>query len=272
MQRRRHGCPRVLPARLGAMPIGQISKNGRNLPCSVREALGKLAPRDRSRTQSRIPQRVRGGLPASTVTRGANCTSRSWYRTKTSTSIRQHDEVFAAHSAWITGLREHSTRLWGAAVPSPAALVAWGSVADQRAPRRALQRGPFDFVDDPVYRSASAHLSWQPANDELDFDSDEPVYRSLGGFGSSTGGFAVDYVDVDVWMRSGRAGLTRGLDAAHAPARVQRQSAVSHLGPVRAPPPPPPTHPPHPTVVLARSASREIRKGRHLYVCLWSCA
>jgi hypothetical protein len=104
-----------------------------------------------------------------------------------------------------------------------------------------------DFVDDPVYRSASAHLSWQPANDELDFDSDEPVYRSLGGFGSSTGGFAVDYVDVDVWMRSGRAGLTRGLDAAHAPARVQRQSAVSHLGPVRAPPPPttnPPT-PPH---------------------------
>ena len=127
MQRRRHGCPRVLPARLGAMPIGQISENGRNLPCSVREALGKLAPRDRSRTQSRIPQRVRGGLPASTVTRGAKCTSRSWYRTKTSTSIRQHDEVFAAHSAWITGLREHSTRLWGAAVPSPAALVAWGS-------------------------------------------------------------------------------------------------------------------------------------------------
>ena len=77
MQRRRHGCPRVLPARLGAMPIGQISKNGRNLPCSVREALGKLAPRDRSRTQSRIPQRVRGGLPASTVTRGAKCRSRS---------------------------------------------------------------------------------------------------------------------------------------------------------------------------------------------------
>ena len=109
----------------------------------------------------------------------------------------EQDQVFSAHSAWITGLREHSTRLWGAAVPSPAALVAWGSVADQRAPRRALQRGPFDFVDDPVYRSASAHLSWQPANDELDF-SDEPVYRLLGGFGSSTSGFAVDDVDLDV--------------------------------------------------------------------------
>ena len=72
------GAARALLAKLcGAMPIGRISENGRNLPCSARKVLGKLAPRDRSRTQSRIPQRVRGGLPASTVTRGAKCRSRS---------------------------------------------------------------------------------------------------------------------------------------------------------------------------------------------------
>jgi len=70
------GAARALLAKLcGAMPIGRISENGRNLPCSARKVLGKLAPRDRSRTQSRIPQRVRGGLPASTVTRGAKCRS-----------------------------------------------------------------------------------------------------------------------------------------------------------------------------------------------------
>ena len=47
---------RALPARLGgARPVGQISETGRNLPCLVREALGKPATRDRSRTQSRIP-------------------------------------------------------------------------------------------------------------------------------------------------------------------------------------------------------------------------
>merc|ERR1712195_375388 len=75
-----------------------------------------------------------------------------------------------------------------------------------------------DIVDEPVYRSAGTHLSWQPANDDLDFDSDQPVYRSLGGLGSSTGGFAVDEVDVDMpglheaWMQS-------------MPPLVQRQSA-----------------------------------------------
>ena len=76
-----------------------------------------------------------------------------------------------------------------------------------------------DF-DEPVYRSVSADLSWQPANDELYFDSDEPVYRSFGGFGSSTG--AVEDVDEglpgshEAWMRS-------------MPPLVQRQSACSHL-------------------------------------------
>merc|ERR1712093_835057 len=72
-----------------------------------------------------------------------------------------------------------------------------------------------DFVDEPVYRSVSTDLSWQPANDELYFDSDEPVYRSFGGFGSSTG---VEDVDEglpgshEAWMRS-------------MPPLVQRQSA-----------------------------------------------
>ena len=34
--------------------------------------------------------------------------------------------------------------------------------------------------EEPVYRSLS-DVSWQPANDELDFDSEAPVYRSVGG-------------------------------------------------------------------------------------------
>merc|ERR1712166_1031371 len=58
-------------------------------------------------------------------------------------------------------------------------------------------------------------------NEALDI-VDEPVYRSLGGLGSSTGGFAVDEVDVDMpgsheaWMQS-------------MPPLVQRQSAFSRL-------------------------------------------
>ena len=73
--------------------------------------------------------------------------------------------------------------------------------------------------EEPIYRSLS-DVSWQPANDELYFDSDEPVYRSFGGFGSSTG--AVENVDEglpgshEAWMRS-------------MPPLVQRQSACSRL-------------------------------------------
>ena len=130
-----------------------------------------------------------------------------------------HEEVFAAHSAWITGLREQYAAL-GSRGPVPSGFGGLGELQlhdhlDERF-NEAL-----DFVDEPVYRSASAHLSWQPANDELNFDSDEPVYRSLGGFG----GFAVDDIDVDAeavpgsheaWMQS-------------MPPLVQRQIACSHL-------------------------------------------
>merc|ERR1712093_527071 len=92
-----------------------------------------------------------------------------------------------------------------------------GAAADEHLDERFNEA--LDFVDEPVYRSVSTDLSWQPANDELYFDSDEPVYRSFGGFGSSTG---VEDVDEglpgshEAWMRS-------------MPPLVQRQSACSHL-------------------------------------------
>lgn len=134
--------------------------------------------------------------------------------------MAHEQQEFAAHSAWITGLRAQYAAM-GSSSAQPSGFGGFGKPQlhehlDERF-NEAL-----DIVDEPVYRSASAHLSWQPANDELDFDSDQPVYRSLGGLGSSTGGFAVDDVDVDMpgsheaWMQS-------------MPPLVQRQSAFSRL-------------------------------------------
>ena len=107
----------------------------------------------------------------------------------------EQDQVFSAHSAWITGLREQYAAL-GSRSPVPCGFGGLGEPHEHEHLDERFNEA-LDFVDDPVYRSASAHLSWQPANDELDF-SDEPVYRLLGGFGSSTSGFAVDDVDLDV--------------------------------------------------------------------------
>ena len=139
------------------------------------------------------------------------------------TGARLQEEVFAAHSAWVAGLRaqyEASTARSSVSVqPSGFGGDRDFGMAGEPQLYERFDEG-LDF-EEPVYRSFS-DVSWQPANDELDFDSDQPVYRSLGGLGSSTGGFAVDEVDVDMpgsheaWMQS-------------MPPLVQRQSAFSRL-------------------------------------------
>jgi len=160
-----------------------------------------------------------GKLLSETIRRVHSGESLSAMFDSASAGSMAHQEVFAAHSAWITGLREQYAAL-GSLGPVPSGF---GGLGEPQLHEHLDERfnEALDFVDEPVYRSASAHLSWQPANDELNFDSDEPVYRSLGGFG----GFAVDDIDVDVeavpgsheaWMQS-------------MPPLVQRQSAFSHL-------------------------------------------
>ena len=127
--------------------------------------------------------------------------------------------AFASHSAWISELREQYATI-GSRGPVPSGFG--GGLGEPQLMEHLDERFnvALDFVDEPVYRSVSTDLSWQPANDELYFDSDEPVYRSFGGFGSSTG--AVEDVDEglpgshEAWMRS-------------MPPLVQRQSACSHL-------------------------------------------
>ena len=128
--------------------------------------------------------------------------------------------AFASHSAWISELREQYATI-GSRGPVPSGF---GGLGEPQLIEHLDERfnAALDFVDEPVYRSVSTDLSLQPANDELYFDSDEPVYRSFGGFGSSTGGCAVENVDEglpgshEAWMRS-------------MPPLVQRQSACSHL-------------------------------------------
>ena len=131
--------------------------------------------------------------------------------------------AFASHSAWISELREQYATI-GSRGPVPSGFG--GGLGEPQLMEHLDERfnEALDFVDEPVYRSVSTDLSWQPANDELYFDSDEPVYRSFGGFGSSTS--AVEDVDEglpgsgagshEAWMRS-------------MPPLVQRQSACSHL-------------------------------------------
>ena len=112
-----------------------------------------------------------------------------------------HEEVFAAHSAWITGLREQYAAL-GSRGPVPSGF---GGLGEPQLHDHLDERfnEALDFVDEPVYRSASAHLSWQPANDELDFDAEAPVYRSLGGLLGGAEMQAEDALDAHAtWMQS----------------------------------------------------------------------
>ena len=102
------------------------------------------------------------------------------------TGARLQEEVFAAHSAWVAGLRaqyEASTARSSAGV-QPSGFGGdgdFGTAGEQQLYERFDEA--LDF-EEPVYRSFS-DVSWQPANDELDFDSEAPVYRSLGGLGGA---------------------------------------------------------------------------------------
>tara|TARA_B110001452_G_scaffold46455_1_gene35486 strand:- start:43 stop:534 length:492 start_codon:yes stop_codon:yes gene_type:complete len=98
------------------------------------------------------------------------------------------EELFAAHCAWISQVRAQHEQMLAAQAAAAAATSAqhanWapmGAAAWQPQLHERFDAGlELDDVDGPVYRSLSAG-AWQPANDELDFDHDEPVYRSLGG-------------------------------------------------------------------------------------------
>ena len=125
-----------------------------------------------------------------------------------------HEEVFAVHSAWIAGLRDQYAACCRApAEVQPSGLGGYAKLQHECLDTRFNQA--LDFVDEPVYRSVNDHLSWQPATDELNFDSEEPVYRSVGGF-----------ADADVEVEA--------LPGSHAawmqsmPPLVQRQSAFGH--------------------------------------------
>ena len=87
--------------------------------------------------------------------------------------------AFASHSAWISELRQQYATI-GSRGPVPSGF---GGLGEPQLIEHLDERfnAALDFVDEPVYRSVSTDLSWQPANDELDFDSEAPVYRSVGG-------------------------------------------------------------------------------------------
>ena len=132
------------------------------------------------------------------------------------------EEVFAAHSAWVAGLRaqyeaatSRSRPVGGGVQPSGFGDsgdfgMAGGELQLHMAGEPQLHEAQqlderfdeaLDF-EEPVYRSLS-DVSWQPANDELDFDSDAPVYRSLGGLLGGAEMQAEDALDAHAtWMQS----------------------------------------------------------------------
>ena len=113
------------------------------------------------------------------------------------------EEVFAAHSAWVAGLRAQYEAATSRSRPDcggvqPSGFGGSGDFGAARGDRQLSMPGEaqldeaqldarFDEAlefEEPVYRSFN-DVSWQPANDELDFDSEAPVYRSLGGLGGA---------------------------------------------------------------------------------------
>ena len=119
------------------------------------------------------------------------------------------DELFAAHCAWITQVRaQHEQMLAAQAATAAAASVqhtTWGPMGAAAWQPQLHERFDaaleLDDVDGPVYRSLSAG-SWQPANDELSFDHDEPVYRSLGGVVDEQPSGGVDALAASTWEMS----------------------------------------------------------------------
>lgn len=125
------------------------------------------------------------------------------------------EEVFAAHSAWVAGLRaqyeaatsQRNRPVGGGVQPSGFdGFGDFGMAGGEPQLHEAQQLDErfdeaLDF-DEPVYRSLS-DVSWQPANDELDFDAEAPVYRSLGGLLGGAEMQAEDALDAHAtWMQS----------------------------------------------------------------------
>ena len=118
-------------------------------------------------------------------------------------SADNQEEVFAAHSAWVAGLRAQYEAATSRSRPDcggvqPSGFGGSGDfgmvggepqlhMAGEPQLHEAQSDERFDQAldfEEPVYRSFN-DVSWQPANDELDFDSEAPVYRSLGGLGGA---------------------------------------------------------------------------------------
>ena len=88
------------------------------------------------------------------------------------------------HCAWIASVREQHERMQQQQQPAAAAAalsLGFGgpSVIDPLCTAVGGMELDFD-ADEPVYRSLSAGLAWR-VDDEVDLDFEEPVYRSLGG-------------------------------------------------------------------------------------------
>ena len=135
--------------------------------------------------------------------------------------------AFASHSAWISELREQYATI-GSRGPVPSGF---GGLGEPQLMEHLDERfnEALDFVDEPVYRSVSTDLSWQPANDELYFDSDEPVYRpgrhDVKSNGPAWFRFGVGYSMVRV-----PAGIGRSATAADISKAVDRGDFYASTG------------------------------------------
>ena len=95
----------------------------------------------------------------------------------TASHEQMQQQAWLDHCAWIAGLRAQLEQMQQQQQQAGQAPQAFGE-ARLSAAFGGLE---LDFdSDEPVYRSMSTGLDWQPS-DELDFE--EPVYRSLGGLG-----------------------------------------------------------------------------------------
>ena len=142
------------------------------------------------------------------------------------------EEIFAAHSAWVAGLRAQYEAATNGGRPAgggvqPSGFGGSGDFGAARGERQLSMAGEAELdeaqldarfdealeFEEPVYRSLS-DVSWQPASDELDFDSEAPVYRSVRG------------------LLGGAEEQSEGAQDAHAtwlqsmPPLVQRQKAI----------------------------------------------
>lgn len=166
----------------------------------------------------------------------------------------EQDQVFSAHSAWITGLREQYAAL-GSRSPVP---CGFGGLGEPHEHEHLDERFNEALLTSSTTLSTArlAPISHGSRRTTSSTSRTSPSTACWAGLGRLPAGLQLT-TWIWTWMWRPCRARTRPGCTAHAPARA----AAERLQPSDHPPPPP--HPtPHPTVCASvRSASGEIRES-----------